>query len=369
MSSSSITGNARSLPDDPVSVAETLIAEGRAGEAAALLDACLHANRGGLLLRLTLQKALAETGDVTAALAVARETAQFNPDAAPAAFALGEALRAAGHLPAAIGEYHRALRLDPALELARIGLGAAWLDAGEAQKALESWDGLRTEDWPLLAQKIADAEAVLHQPRSDARYVRHLFDQFAPDYDSRMLSQLQYRAPAILRELGEMLGLAADAPYTMLDLGCGTGLMGAAARDWASRLDGIDLSPVMVQKARERGIYNDLAVSDIADWLAACERRYDIVFAADTLVYLGELEPLFRHVSQVLSPGGYFLFTVEKKDGEGFELGPKRRWRHSEANLRAGAEAAGLEFAGLVGCALRMEAGVPVEGFAAALRA
>lgn len=369
MSSSSTTGNAHSLPDDPVSTAETLIAEGHAGEAAELLDACIRANRGGLLLRLTLQKALAEAGDVAAALAVARETAQLNPDAAPAALALGEALRAAGHLPAAIGEYHRALRLDPALELARIGLGAAWLDAGEAQKALESWDGLRAEDWPQLAQKITEAEAVLRQPRSDARYVRHLFDQFAPDYDSRMLTQLQYRAPAILRELGEMLGLAASAPYAMLDLGCGTGLMGAAVQDWVRRLDGIDLSPVMVQNARERGIYNDLAVSDIVEWLAACSRRYDIVFAADTIVYLGELEPLFRHVSQVLSPGGYFLFTVEKKDGEGFELGPKRRWRHSEAYLRSGAQAAGLDVAGLVACMPRMEAGVPVEGFAAALRA
>ena len=35
-----------------------------------------------------------------------------------------------------------------------------------------------------------------------------------------------------------------------------------------------------------------------------------------------------------LLPDGYFLFTVEKAEGDGFELGPKRRWRHSEAYLR-----------------------------------
>jgi predicted TPR repeat methyltransferase len=234
---------------------------------------------------------------------------------------------------------------------------------------LDAWRGLLTEDWPDLAQKIADAEAALTRPRSDSRYVRHLFDQFAPDYDARMLAHLHYRAPAILRELGEMLGIGAAAPHAILDLGCGTGLMGAAAHDWAGRLDGVDLSPAMVQKARARGIYDELAVSDILDWLVTCQRRYDLIFAADTLVYLGELLPLFQRQAQVLPPGGHLLFTVEKKDGEGFELGPKRRWRHSEAYLRLVADSAGLDLAGLVTCVLRTEAGVPVEGFAIALRA
>jgi len=362
-------GNARSLPDDPVSVAETLVAEGRANEAAALLEACVDANRGGLLLRLTWQKALAAKGDVAGALTVARETAQFNPDVAPAAFALGEALRQAGYLPAAIGEYQRALRLDPDLEAARIGLGSAWLDAGEAEKALGVWRALQPRERPVLTSKIADAEAVLRRPRSDARYVRHLFDHFAPDYDSRMLAHLQYRAPAILRELGVLLGLDAGAPHAVLDLGCGTGLMGAAIRDWASGLDGVDLSPGMVEKARTLGVYDNLAEADIADWLVACECHYDLVLAADTLVYLGELSTLLAGVARVLTRGGNFLFTVEKKDGEGYELGARRRWRHSESYLRAEAESAGLGVAGLMDCVPRTEAGFPVEGFAVALRA
>lgn len=369
MSSSSTTENARLLPDDPVSAAEILIAEGRAGEAAAMLAACVDANRGGLLLRLTLQKALGAKGASEAALAVARENVQLYPDAAPAALALGEALRAMGYLPAAIGEYQRALRLDPNLGGARLGIGCAWLDAGEAERALETWHELRQDDWPMLAQKIGEAEASLNQPRSDARYVRHLFDQFAPDYDTRMLEHLHYRAPAILRELGEMIGLAESAPHTVLDLGCGTGLMGAAVRDWAARLDGVDLSPIMVQKAGEHGFYDELAVSDIVDWLAACEQRYDLVFAADTLVYLGDLTALFAGISRALSSGGHFLFTVETKDGDGFELGPKRRWRHSEAFLRSAADAAGLELGALVACVPRTEAGVPVAGLAVALRA
>jgi len=68
-----------------------------------------------------------------------------------------------------------------------------------------------------------------------------------------------------------------------------------------------------------------------------------------------------------LSPDGYFLFTTEAKPGDGFELGPKRRWRHSEAYIRAQAAAAGLDVAGLVAASPRTETNQPVPGFAVAL--
>jgi predicted TPR repeat methyltransferase len=76
---------------------------------------------------------------------------------------------------------------------------------------------------------------------------------------------------------------------------------------------------------------------------------------------------LFRTLGAHLAPGGYFLFTTEAKDGEGFELGPKRRWRHSEAYLRQEAEGHGFSIAGLVAASPRREANQPVAGFAVAL--
>ena len=84
--------------------------------------------------------------------------------------------------------------------------------------------------------------------------------------------------------------------------------------------------------------------------------RYDLALAADTLVYLGDLEATMRGVARALKPDGFFLFTVEKKEGEGFELGPKRRWRHSENLYARLAGANGLEIAGFLACTPRMEA-------------
>ncbi|HEY0281495.1 MAG TPA: methyltransferase domain-containing protein, partial [Rhizomicrobium sp.] len=310
---------------DPLEDAERLIAENRAGEAAELLRLRLAEGRGGLLARLAYANALDAAGDKAGALAAARETAMLHPGVAVAALGLGKILLKAEQLPTAIAEFQRALRLDPDLDEARLLLGRAWLAAGEADKALEAFAALPPKT-AGLADEIARAEAIRARPRSDAGYVRHLFDQFSADYDARMLSQLSYRAPQILRALAGMV-MPGRRALTILDLGCGTGLSGAAFKDLAARLDGIDLSPAMIAKARARGLYDSLAVADIESALAA--GRTDLVLAADTLVYLGDLEATMRGVARALRPDGFFLFTVEKKEGEGFELGPKRRWRHS----------------------------------------
>ena len=362
---SSTTENARSPYDgDSLDEAERWIAEGRAGEAAELLRLLIVEGRGGLLARLACASALAAAGDRTGALAVARETAMLHPGIAAAALGLGEALLKAEQLPTAIAEFQRALRLDPDLDAARLLLGCAWLAAGEADKALEAFAVMPPET-PELAEKIAQAEAIRARPRSDAGYVRHLFDQFSAEYDARMLSQLSYRAPQILRRLVE-LTMPGRSSLAVLDLGCGTGLSGAAFKDLAARLDGIDLSPAMIEKARARGIYDSLAVADIESGLGNAAGRYDLVLAADTLVYLGDLAATMNGAARALRRDGFFLFTVEKKQGEGFELGPKRRWRHSEIYIREAAD--GLEIAGLLACGPRTEGGAPVEGLAVALR-
>ena len=248
------------METDPIADAEALIASGRAAEAARDLRARLAAGRGGLLARMTLVKALLAAGDIPAALDEARETAALNPGIAVAVMALGEALLRAGALPAAIAELQRALRLDPQLARARFLTACAWLEAGEAEKALEIFGELDAS--PQIEDLVARARAIGQAPRSDAGYVRHLFDQFSADYDSRMIGQLAYAAPQILRDLADLV-MPGRERLAILDLGCGTGLAGAMFKSMAARLDGVDLSPAMIDKARGRGIYHSLLVGDI----------------------------------------------------------------------------------------------------------
>lgn len=354
---------------DPLEQADALIAQGRPAEAADRLHRLLEAGRGGLLTRLAYARAVLAAGENERALEVARETAHLFPGVAAAAAGLGEALLRAGRLPTAIGELQRALRIDPESGAARYLLGCAWLEAGEAEKALQEFASISPKDAPAdFAAKTEEAESMQAAPRASARYVRHLFDQFSGEYDSRMLEQLHYAAPRILRELFRLVSPpVALHSLAILDLGCGTGLSGLAFEDLAHRLDGVDLSPEMVRRAGEREIYSRVLCGDIEN--AEAEAGiYDLVVAADTLVYLGDLSRVFGLAHCALKSEGLFLFTVEKSGGAPFELGPKRRWRHSERYLRSEAAHARFSVAGLLACSPRTEAGEPVDGLAAALR-
>jgi predicted TPR repeat methyltransferase len=124
----------------------------------------------------------------------------------------------------------------------------------------------------------------------------------------------------------------------------------------------------MIEAARQRGVYDDLTLGDIETVLAAPGRSYDLILAADTMIYIGDLATVFAGVARHLEQGGYYLFAVESMPGSGWEQSPMNRFRHSEAYLRAEAAKAGLEFADMIERPLRHEASQPVAGFAVALR-
>jgi len=362
---------AKSSNQDPIERAQKLVVAGKAAEACALLRTQLKEGRGGLLTRIALGRALIQANENGQALEMLRETAALAPAVAEAALALGEALIANGHLPTAIAEFERALRLEPELPRARLALGSAWLEAGEQDRAIDILASLAHQDSDTgreAASKLAQAEAMRSEARSPQGYVRHLFDQFSANYDQRMLGDLRYRAHAILRELAELVLQPEPRSCAVLDLGCGTGLAGVAFGDIASRLDGVDLSPKMIEEARERGIYDELILGDLVTALENGVSAYDLILAADTLVYLGDLAPVLERAWRRLRPDGVFLFTAERKPGSGFELGPKRRYRHSEDYIREQAERAGFHIAGLIACVPRIEAGAPVDGLAVALQ-
>lgn len=362
------TMDAARLPidGDPLEHAGQLIAIGRPDEAAHFLRGRVAEGRGSALTRILLVRALLAAGAPAEALEAARENALLNPGISEAILVLGEALMAAAHLPTAIAEFQRALRLDPSSSAARLRLGLAWAEAGEAERALAQFREIDAGDVPDIAAHIARAEAMRTQQRSDAGYVRHLFDQFSADYDARMRGQLGYQAPEILHELAGMV-MPGRHDLVALDLGCGTGFAAEAFADMVAAIDGVDLSPAMIAKARARGLYRSLEVADMETSLARGGADYDLMLAADTLVYLGDLAATFRGVGRRLKEHGFFLFTVEMSSAAEFELGPKRRWRHSEGYVRRLAAAAGLDVAGLVAAVPRTEAGVPVEGLAVAL--
>ena len=356
---------------DPLSEPLALIAEGRAGEVVARCEAMLAQGRGGVLTRVALGRALTATGRAGAAIDVLREASLLSPDTAEVVLAFGEALAAAEALPAAIGEFQRAARLAPDDGRPHWQIAQLWLAAGEADKAEAAGAHaarLGGADEAAVVQLHAAAQAIRTAARADAGYVRQLFNQFAADYDTRMRSRLGYAAPGVLRDLASLL-LDPSGRFDILDLGCGTGLSGVAFKPIAKSLSGIDLSPRMLDQARALSIYDLLCEGDVENLPARLDGPFDIAIAADVLVYLGDLRTLFSAVRRRLRGDGLWLFTTERGESHDFEAGPKRRYRHSEAYLRALAAAHRFDVASLVECVTRYEAGEPVASWAAAFRA
>ncbi len=207
-------------------------------------------------------------------------------------------------------------------------------------------------------------------PRCPPTYMRRLFDGFTGTYDRHMLETLNYRAHLHLRDLANKVLTDRKAALRVLDLGSGTGLVGEAFKDFTEggRLDGIDLSPMMNEEAKKRGIYDELILGDLEPYLASPGAPYDLMLAADTLIYLGDLAPTFGGSAYRLDPGGYFIFAVEAKDGEGWEKTSGNRFAHSLSYLQEEAKRQRLEFVESVECVLRTQDKVPVAGYAVALR-
>jgi SAM-dependent methyltransferase len=99
-----------------------------------------------------------------------------------------------------------------------------------------------------------------------------------------------------------------SVPWTAIaraaDLGCGTGRTGAWLRGrGVRRVDGIDLTPEMLEVARSREIYDHLAHADIA--ATGLEGGvYDLVTTCLVEEHLRDLRPLYRETSRLLRSGG-----------------------------------------------------------------
>ena len=199
--------------------------------------------------------------------------------------------------------------------------------------------------------------------------MRDLFDQFAPRFEAELTGALDYRTPSLLAGLLERAGVAAARRLRVLDLGCGTGLSGAALADFARRLEGLDLSPRMLAEARKRGIYHALHKADLLDWLPGRTGAFDLIAAADVLNYLGELAPALAAIAGALAAGGMAAFSVEAGEGAPFALGAAMRYRHDPAHVAALAAAAGFTVVVQEAAVLRLEQGAPVAGALFVLRA
>lgn len=342
---------------------------GRHADAAASADQALAARPGFADARQALGNALQALERFTEAVAAYdRALADATPERQAEIWcARGAALKKSGELDKALDSYEHALLIRPDYAMAEHYRANVLRALGRRDEAIAAYR--RAGELGADPAGIGFALAALGEgapPTSaPAGYVKELFDQYAGHFDRHLVGVLGYRTPELLAGLLQAGrdGLAESA----LDLGCGTGLCGPLLRPLARRLAGVDLSEKMLDKARGTGLYDELACADILAWLAGRPGEWELVLAADVLVYFGELALLFERVAQALRPGGRFAFSVEalapeQDGGAGYAITASNRFAHAPAYVRACAARAGLEIVEQRKAALRKEHGADVAG-------
>jgi predicted TPR repeat methyltransferase len=147
----------------------------------------------------------------------------------------------------------------------------------------------------------------LDQGTSDPGAVADRYDQWAKGYDDDLASW-SYRAPTVVTETVLSRHPAATA---VLDVGCGTGLVGQALRErgFAGRITGLDISEESLEIARQRGAYDSVDRADLQQRLPVEDDSVDAVVCVGVMTYLPEVEAVWRELARVTRPGGLVVVT------------------------------------------------------------
>ncbi len=269
----------------------------------------------------------------------------------------------------ALENYDEALRIKPDFH-------EAWLNRGHALRELDRLDEAAAS-YREAIRCGGDARGGLfalaamgHEPPpgiAPAEYIVTLFDNYAERFDAHLVGRLQYQAHERLCEA--LLPLAGQGPHDVLDLGCGTGLCAPLLAPVAGRMTGVDLSARMLDAARQRGLYSDLACQEVTQFLQGEGPRYGLVVSTDVFIYIGDLDPVFAGVRQRMHAGGLFGFSIESCEGADFTLQASRRYAQSPDYIRRLAAKHGFEVLKMDPLSLRKEHGQDLPGHIAILKA
>ena len=325
-----------------VGLARVLHFSNRNGEAETALQRALELAEGAPEVCNLVGTVLMEAGRLDAALELFEATVRKEPGEPQGHTGMGIALQLLGRADEAEEAYRRALDINARYPLALKHLGVLLQERHALDDAAECFRQLLAiNPKDDVARHMLAATTGETTPSASAGYVTRLFDDYADRFDAH-LSQLAYRIPALIRDAVVDVAGSDQLGWRIMDLGCGTGQCGEALRPLATSLSGVDLSPRMIAKSRERNIYDSLMAGSIEDALEGQEQSFDLIVAGDVFVYVGDLSSIFLGCARALCPGGLMAFSTERADGDAYRLCPTGRYAHSPVYVDNTANASGL---------------------------
>ena len=156
--------------------------------------------------------------------------------------------------------------------------------------------------------KQADVHVkILNAQSTDA--LMSVYDDWADRYETELLDDWGYTSPkmalTLLQRYFDING------STVLDAGCGTGLVGELlARAGVGDLSGVDYSQGMLDKAKDKGVYHSLAKIDLNKEVPIASASYDAVTCIGTFTSTHVVPDALRELVRLTRSGGVVVFTV-----------------------------------------------------------
>jgi predicted TPR repeat methyltransferase len=302
------------------------------------------------------------------ALAAYERALAIDPGLAEAWLGKGNIFSLLGRHQDALLALDRTLAVEPDLAEAWLGRALVLHDTNRAEEAIAAYRRARElgGDAEFIHCSLASLGAEAPPAAAPPGLVVDLYDRYADQYDQHVTTTLKYRTPELLGDL--IARLVPAAGQDIVDLGCGTGLLGLRLQARARTLTGVDVSPNMLARAERRGVYSALVCSELVEFLRTRPGEFDLAAAADVFVYIGDLSEVFRAVHEKLRPEGAFCFSVEAGGDVDFKLRANLRYAHSAQYLRRLAEQHEFRVEAIETHILRRDSEVDVAGHLAMLR-
>jgi SAM-dependent methyltransferase len=141
------------------------------------------------------------------------------------------------------------------------------------------------------------------QRRYSTLSVREGYGEWAETYEDVVQDEMD------LRLLAKMATVDWAGARRVLDLACGTGRIGAWLRaQGVLRIDGLDFTPQMLERARAKGVYDRLILADaLASGLPPSS--YDLILEVLADEHLQDLLPLYREAERLAAASGVFVIV------------------------------------------------------------
>ena len=147
-----------------------------------------------------------------------------------------------------------------------------------------------------------------------------LYRDWAITYDQHLEKGLHYIAPGSVAQI--LANVLTDRTASILDIGCGTGLVGAyLVGHGFSAIDGLDFSDEMLEQARNKRIYQTLIQGDLNAMLDIPDQTYEAGISCGTFTHGHVKADALDEILRVLKPGACFACTIHREvwESAGFE--------------------------------------------------